>query len=316
MKTPRIILAGGAGFAGRLLTSSFAKDGWEVVVLTRSPRTTDGPVRMVGWDGRQMGDWTRELEGAQAVVNLSGRSVNCRYNENNRRQILDSRVLSTKVLGEAIRGCARPPTIWLNAGTATIYKHSFDRTMDENGEIAATAEAKDEFSVEVAQAWEAAFATAATPETRHVTMRMAMILGAAEGGVYRVLRRLVRLGSGGSMAGGKQFVAWIHEQDFCRAVRWLVDREGFSGPVNMVSPNPVTNREMMRTLRREIGAPFGLPATGRMLEIGAFFLRTETELMIKSRRAVPARLLEAGFEFKFPRLADAVREIEGRVRAS
>jgi uncharacterized protein (TIGR01777 family) len=314
MKNLRIILAGGAGFAGKLLTAAFAADGWEVVVLTRAPQPLEGTARVVGWDGENPGEWTRELEGARAVVNLSGRSVNCRYNAKNRRLILDSRVLSTRVLGEAIRDCARPPEVWLNAGTATIYKHSFDQTMDEGGEIAATADAKDEFSVEVAQAWESAFAAANTTATRHVTMRMAMIFGAAKGGVYRVLRRLVRLGLGGSMLGGRQSVAWIHEADFCRAVQWLVAQEEFSGAVNMVSPTPVTNREMMRILRRELGAPIGLPAARWMLEIGAFMLRTETELIIKSRKAVPARLLQAGFEFRFPTLAEAAREIEGRVR--
>jgi uncharacterized protein len=315
MNVERIILAGGSGFAGRLLARAFARDGYEVVVLARTPRTLANVARVAVWDGRSLGAWAGELEGARAVINLSGRSVNCRYNQKNRKLILDSRVESTKVLGEAIRQCAQPPRVWLNAATATIYKHSFEKALDEGGEIGGTRDAKDEFSVEVAQAWEAAFDSAPTPGTRHVKLRMAMIFGTGEGGVFRVLRRLARWGLGGSMGGGQQYVAWIHEADYCRAVQWLVQREDFSGAVNLVAPNPLTNREMMRTLRGAFGAPFGLPATRWMLEIGAFFLRTETELMIKSRRVVPARLLREGFEFRYPRMEEAAREIEGRVAA-
>jgi uncharacterized protein (TIGR01777 family) len=315
MKTERIILAGGGGFAGRLLARTFAGEGYEVVVLSRTRKTLPNAARTTLWDGRSLGRWAEELEGARAVINLSGRSVNCRYNRKNRKLILDSRVESTRVLGEAIRQCARPPAVWLNAGTATIYKHSFERELDEMGEIGGTRDAKDEFSVEVAQAWEAAFDGAQTPGTRHVTMRMAMIFGAEEGGVFRVLRRLARLGLGGSMGGGRQYVSWIHEADFCRTVQWLVNHDEFSGAVNLVAPNPLTNREMMRAFRATMGAPLGLPATRWMLEIGAFLLRTETELMIKSRRVVPARLLKAGFDFRYPRLEEALREIEARVAA-
>jgi uncharacterized protein (TIGR01777 family) len=240
--------------------------------------------------------------------------VNCRYNERNRREILESRVDSTRVLGEAIARCNTPPPVWLNASTATIYKHTVDRQMDEaTGEIGATPEAKDAFSIEVARAWEETLDKASTPATRKVAMRTSMVLAASKGGAYRVLRGLTRWRLGGAVAGGHQFISWIHETDLCNAVEWLIERDDFSGPVNLASPNPIPHGEMMRIIRRECGVPFGLPATRRMLEVATFVHRTEAELIIKSRRVVPGRLLAAGFQFRFPRMEDAVREIEGRL---
>ena len=310
----RIIIAGGSGFLGRLLAEKLVAQNYDVVVLTRTPSGNAGPTKQVRWDGRTPGDWARELDGALAVINLTGRSVDCRYHARNRREILESRVHSTHVLGEAIARCNPPPRVWLNSSTATIYKHTFAPAWDESGEIGATPEAKDAFSVEVARAWEQAFNEAYTPATRKVALRTAMVLSAAKGSVFPVLRRLVRFGLGGKMANGKQFVSWIHEEDFFRAVLWLIQRDEFSGTVNVAAPNPIPNREMMRIFRGVCGVPFGLPATLWMLEVGAFFLRTETELIIKSRRVVPGRLLAAGCQFQFPKMEDAVREIEGRVR--
>jgi len=305
----RIVLAGGSGVLGGLLARALAAKGHDIVVLTRSPQG-GGAARKVAWDARTLGPWRRELEGAAAVINLTGRSVNCRYNAANRRLILESRVLSTRVLGEAIAGCAEPPPTWLNASTATIYKHSYDRLMDETGEIAADKDAKDEFSVEVAQAWEQALAAAPTPATRKIPLRMSMVFGTEPGSVFPVLRRLARLGLGGGMAGGRQFVSWIHQEDFCRSVDWILEHSELRGPVNVVAPNPLTNREMMAVFRKVCGRPFGLPAAGWMLEIGAFVMRTETELMIKSRRVVPGKLLAAGFAFHFPTFQSALEEIE------
>ena len=310
----RVVLAGGSGFIGRLLGKSFVAGNYEVVVLTRSPRAGEVGSRQVRWDGRTLEDWAGELEGADALINLAGRSVNCRYNARNRREILESRVQSTQVLGEAIANCREPPQVWLNASTATIYKHTFDREMDEaTGEIGATPEAKDAFSIEVARAWEETFNEAPTPATRKVALRTAMVFSADEGGVYRTLRGLTRWGLGGTIAGGHQFISWVHEVDFCRVVEWLLDRDDLNGPVNVASPNPIPQREMMRIIRRECGVPFGLPATRWMLEVGAFVHRTEAELIIKSRRVVPTRLLAAGFEFRLPRMEDAVQELEGRL---
>ncbi len=313
MKTQRIILAGGSGYLGGLLTASLAKQGYEIVVLTRSPNPARTGARDVLWDARTLGPWAKELDGAAAVINLTGRSVNCRYHETNRRLILESRVLSTKVIGEAISQCAEPPPVWLNSSTATIYKHSFDREMDESGEIAGDKDARDEFSVEVAQAWEGALNDAPTPATRKIALRTSMVFGPKPGTVLRVLRRLARLGLGGSMASGRQYVSWIHEEDFCRAMDWLLSHENLAGGFNICSPNPVTNRDMMAAFRRAVGAPFGLPAAEWMLEVGAFFLRTETELMIKSRRVVPGRLLASGFRFNFPHLNEALAELEKRL---
>jgi uncharacterized protein (TIGR01777 family) len=203
----------------------------------------------------------------------------------------------------------KPPAVWLNSSTATIYKHSLDRAMDERGEIGATREAKDAFSVEVAREWERAFESALTPATRKVALRTAMVLGTQAGGVLHVLRRLARFGLGGHMGNGDQYVSWIQEEDFCRAIEWLIRNEDFCGPVNLAAPNPIPNRELMRTLRTACGKSFGLPAMRWMLEIGAFFMRTETELIIKSRRVVPGRLLASGFEFRFPTLKEALDDL-------
>lgn len=314
MKTSgRIILAGGSGFLGKLLAHRFSSRGHQVIVFTRGNGTDGGPIRRVNWDARTVGRWAGLLEGALAVINLAGRSVDCRYTAKNRRLILDSRLDPTRVLGEAMGECSQPPHVWLNSSTATIYRHTYGPAWDETGEIGGTPEAKDEFSVEVAPLWEAAFAEANTPSTRKIALRTAMVLGHGRNSVFPVLRRLVRLGLGGQMAGGRQFVSWIHEEDFCRAIGWLVERDGFSGAVNLAAPNPLTNREMMRALRRAVGVPFGLPASRWMLEAGAFILRTETELIIKSRRVTPGRLADSGFQFRFPTFDTAVANLVHRV---
>jgi hypothetical protein len=305
----RIILAGGSGFLGQALAEHFLKNKWEVVILTRSPRERADVAREVQWDGCQVGSWQRELEGAAAVINLTGKSVNCRYTARNRKEILESRVLSTRVIGEAIGRCANPPPVWLNAGTATVYKHTFGPAWDETGEMDPVAEAKDAFSVEVAKAWEAALDAAQTPRTRKVAMRMAMVFGRGRNSVFPVLRRLARFGLGGKMGSGKQFVSWIHVADYCRVVEWLLRHDELAGPVNVTAPGPVPNAEMMRILRKACGVPFGLPATEWMLEVGAFFLRTETELLIKSRRVIPGRLLKSGFGFQFPTIEGAFGDL-------
>lgn len=241
-----------------------------------------------------------ELEGADLLINLAGHSVNCRYHARNRRRIMESRVEPTAALGEAIRSCRVPPRVWLNASTATIYRHTFGPAWDEAGEIGATPEAKDAFSVEVAQAWEAAFAAAPVPRTRQVALRMAMVLGQGPNSVFPVLHRLVRFGLGGRMGDGLQYVSWIHERDLCRAIDFILDHDELTGVVNLAAPAPLPNHEFMRELRSACGRTFGLPAERWMLELGAIFLRTETELILKSRRVVPGRLAKAGFRFEYP----------------
>jgi uncharacterized protein len=312
MNSQRVILAGGTGFLGNLLARRFTKRGDEVIVLTRSPRSRTDGVREILWDGQTLGEWAKVIDGAQTLVNLSGRSVNCRYHARHQEEILNSRVRSTRVLGEAMMRCVRPPSVWLNCSTATIYRHSLDRPMDEAGAIEATTEAKDAFSVDVALAWEHALEEAPVTSTRKVALRLAMVFGRGRNSVFPVLRRLARSGLGGKMGSGKQFVSWIHEEDFCRVIEWLISRNDMTGAVNVAAPNPVSNQEMMRIVRQVCGIPLGLPAPLWMLEAGAWFLRTETELIIKSRRVVPGRLLAAGFEFTFSRLEDAVVEIEKR----
>jgi hypothetical protein len=223
--------------------------------------------------------------------------------------MMDSRVRSTRVLGGAIARCANPPRVWLNSSTATIYRHTFGPAWDENGEIGATPEAKDDFSIDVATAWERELFRQVCPATRTVALRSAMVLGHGTNSVFPVLRRLVRLGLGGRMASGRQFVSWIHQTDFCRAVEWLIAHDGLSGVVNVAAPNPLRNREMIATLRKVCRMPAGLPAPLWALELGAFFLRTETELIIKSRRVISSRLPASGFQFRFTDIEDAFRDL-------
>lgn len=311
---PRLVIAGGSGFLGSVLAQHFYRCGWEVTVLTRRPGPSTELVRDILWDGATLGEWAQEFEGARALINLAGVSVNCRYHARNRKQILDSRVHSTKILGEALSRCDNPPEVWLNSSTATIYRHTYGAAWDELGAIGSCAAAKDAFSVEVAQAWEQTFNTANTPRTRKVNLRTAMVLGTGGNSVLPTLRRLVRLGLGGSLAGGRQYVSWIHEGDFCRAIEWLIENRESTGTFNLASPHPLTNTEMMRTLRLLCHAPVGLPATLWMLELGAFLLRTETELVIKSRRVVPQRLLQGGFTFMHPCFGPAYEDLLGRLQ--
>jgi uncharacterized protein (TIGR01777 family) len=298
----RVVIPGGSWQVGTLLARAFHADGHDVVVLSRRP--TPRPWRVVLWDGTTAGNWQAEIDGCDVVINLAGRSVNCRYNEANRRAILDSRVLSTRVVGEAVARAARPPGLWLQASTATIYAHRYDAPNDERTGILGGQEpgAPDSwrFSIDVARAWEAAFAGVALRQTRKVLLRSALTLSPDPGGIFDTLLGLVRRGLGGRAGDGRQFVSWIHYEDFIAAVEWLIERDEVEGVVNVASPAPLPNAAFMRILRAAAGVPFGLPATPWMLEIGALFMRTETELILKSRRVVPARLLEHGFTFRFP----------------
>jgi len=305
----RVVIAGGSGFIGQILSAHLAARGDDVVVLTRRPESRNG-AREEFWDGRSLGPWTERLDGATALINLAGRSVNCRYHDRNRRQMIESRVVSTQVLGEAIARCKAPPRVWLNASTATIYLHTEGAPHDEvTGKIGATPEAKDAFSIQVAVEWERAFEAARTPRTRKIALRSAMVLGNGGNSVLPALRRLVRLGLGGTMGHGRQFISWIHEEDFCRTIDWLLEHEELHGIVNIAAPNPLPNAEAMRILRETEGVPFGLPATRWMLEVGAVMLRTETELILKSRRVVPGRLLASGFQVRFPDFRRAVEDL-------
>lgn len=312
----RIVIPGGSGQIGTLLARRFQQDGHQVVILSRKP----GPAncRVVAWDGETLGPWTAELECADVVINLAGRSVNCRYHAKNRRLIMESRVDSTRVVGEAVARAKWPPRVWLQAGTATIYSHRYDAPNDEASGILGGTEpnAPDtwQFSIDVAKAWEQAANEAVVPRTRKVILRSAMTMSPDPGGVFDVLLTLARRGVGGRSGDGRQFVSWIHDEDFIRAIYWLIDRDDLAGTVNLAAPNPVPNAEFMRKLREAWGIRFGLPATAWMLEFGAFFLRTETELILKSRRVEPRRLLESGFEFRFPLWREAAADLCRRWR--
>lgn len=282
-----------------------------MVLLARHPAPS--PWRVVQWDGRTAGAWTREIDGADVVINLAGRSVNCRYSERNRREIVESRVDSVRAVAAAIAAADRPPHTWLQASTATIYAHRFDAPNDEHAGILGGSEpdAPDtwRFSIGVARRWEAALDEAHTPATRKVTLRSAMTMSADRGGIFDVMLTLVKRGLGGSAGGGRQYVSWIHHEDFSRAIEFLIARRDIDGAVNIASPNPLPYNDFMREIRQAAGVRIGLPATKWMLEIGAIFLRTETELVLKSRRVVPARLLEAGFTFRHPEWPEAARNL-------
>jgi len=299
-----IVIAGGNGFLGRAVARFMHDRGWDVIVLSRRPETIIDGATVIAWDGRSFGEWSHAIDGADVVLNLAGRSVNCRYNAKNRDEIERSRVESTTVLGRAIAQAKMPPKVWLNSATATIYRHAEDRPQDEfTGEIGSG------FSVNVALAWEKSFFDAVTPGVRKIALRSAMVMGRGAGGPFNVFRNLVRLRLGGRMGSGRQYVSWVHVEDFCRAIEFLIERDDLDGRINIASPNPLPNVEFMRELRRAAHVRIGLPAFKWMLEIGAIFLRTETELPLKSRFVVPTRLLNSGFVFRHPDWRDAAAEL-------
>ncbi|BDI22620.1 epimerase [Herbiconiux sp. L3-i23] len=311
----RIVLAGASGFIGTAVAEAFRAEGDEVLLVGRS-----GPD--VAWGDAD--SLVRAVDGADLVVNFAGKSVDCRYNEANRREILRSRVETTTELATAIARAENPPPLWINSSTATIYRHADDRPMTET-----TGELGEGFSVGIARAWEEAFFTPPLPVTRRVSLRMAIVLG--DGSALVPLLRLARSGLGGAQldgrwpataerlrAGtyhrfrtrwGRQRFSWVHIDDVVGAIRFVRDDPRISGPVNVVSPNPSDNRTMMATLRRVLGVPFGIPLPRFVLELGSMLIRTETELVLKSRWVLPETLTEAGYRFEHPDLEDAFRDI-------
>ncbi|HEY3055132.1 MAG TPA: TIGR01777 family oxidoreductase [Thermoanaerobaculia bacterium] len=303
----KIVIPGGSGHLGTLLARHFGAGGHKVVVVSRH-ETNTLPWRRVGWE-----DLQKEIEGADVVINLAGRNVNCRYTPVNRREIMMSRVESTRAVGEAIANVANPPHVWLQASTATIYAHRFDDDNDEHtGRIGGgepDAPRSWDFSIEVARAWETAVDESKTPRTRKVKLRSAIVMSTGRGGPFDILRRLVRFGLGGRQGDGRQYISWIHARDFLRAIEWLIEHRYTDGVVNVAAPNPVPNEEFMRELRHACGTRIGLPASRWMLTLGAVLFRTETELVLKSRRVVPSCLLETGFRFEFPLWRAAARDL-------
>lgn len=314
----RIVIPGGSGQVGDVLARHFYQQGHQVTVLSRNPESA--PWQTLLWNGRDLGTWTAAIDGADVMINLTGRNVNCRYTEANRKEIMDSRILSTRVIGLAIAQAAEPPALWMNASTATIHRHSLDRAMDEStGELGGNEpDAPDtwRFSIDVAKRWEEEFFSAATPATRKIVLRSAMTMSADVGGIFDTLLKLVRAGLGGKAASGKQFISWIHENDFVRATDFLIEHKELNGCINICSPYPLPNKDFMHILRKAWGTSIGLSASEWMLALGAIFMRTETELILKSRHVVPQRLLEAGFTFNFADWAKASDDLVKRWRTN
>ena len=312
----KIVIPGGSGQVGHILARYFHARGHAVTVFSRNPRPA--PWRVVGWDGRTAGDWVADLERSDVCINLAARSVDCRYTAANRHAIVDSRIESTRLLNEVMASLGHAPRLWVNASTATIYRHALDRAMSEaDGELGGNEPGAPDtwnFSIDVAKGWEEAFFSTPTPRTRKVAIRSAMTFSPDRGGVFDVFLSLVRHGLGGRQGPGTQYVSWIHEADFARAIELLIACEGIDGVVNLASPNPLPNSDFMRALRDAWGIRAGLPTARWMIEIGTWLMRTESELVIKSRRVVPGRLLDAGFRFLFAEWPGAARDLVARWR--
>lgn len=309
-----IVIAGGSGQLGTMLATHFQRQGHTICVLAR--QVHDRPWPVVEWDARTRGAWYDTIDGADVVINLAGRSVNCRYTEDNQQEIMRSRVDSTRILGEAIAAASSPPRTWLQASTATIYAHSYTTQHDEYSGVIGGNEPDVprswDFSVKVASTWECTLDEAPTPHTRKVAMRSTIILSPDEGGIFDVMMGLVGKGLGGTNGNGKQMVSWMHDVDFVRAVDFLIAHEELSGPVNLASPEPVPNAHFMKIMRDAAAVPIGLPAMAWMIKIGAVFMGTEPELVLKSRNVVPKKLLDAGFTFEFPIWHDAAKDLVTR----
>ena len=315
----KIVIPGGTGQVGTVLARAFHKDGHDVIVLGRhSPQPA--PWRVERWNLTDVSAWSDKLDAADVVINLAGRSVNCRYTPQNRKEIIESRTDSVRAIGHAISRVKRPPRIWLQASTATIYAHTLGTPNNEFSGVIGGAEPNVpdtwRFSIDVATSWERALDETHAPATRKVKLRSAMVMSPDHGGIFDTLLTLVRRGLGGTSGDGGQYVSWIHEADFVRAIYYLIEHNDMDGNVNLSSPNPLPNRDFMAVLRQAWGTNIGLPATRWMLEIGAVFLRTETELILKSRRVVPGRLLQQGFSFAYADWPAAARELCERWKAA
>jgi NAD dependent epimerase/dehydratase family enzyme len=355
MKNKKIIIAGGTGFIGQELVNYFGKDN-EIVILGRQSGDTHKnsynqklltaakgyQLRYVKWNGKDLEEnWSRELDGADLVINLAGKSVNCRYHKKQKQEIFDSRTHATKAIGEAIRKAKQPPALWINAASTTIYRHSMDKPNDEftgiisdrkkdnmpynfidhlrykkNRLIARLFHGKNsiayksldlDFSVQVCKLWEKTFFEQPTPGTRKIALRTAITLG--KGGVITPYLNLCKSGLGGKHGNGRQMFSWVHAEDVARMIEWLYENKKAEGIYNCVAPNVVSNYSFMKILRDITGHTIGLPAPAWMLEAGAFLIGTETELMLKSRWVIPARAMQEGFVFKYQLVNNALKQI-------
>lgn len=303
MRSRKIVIAGGTGFLGSLLSDHFSSLGFEVIILSRRNELNTNQKRFVKWDAESLGYWVGELESAELLINLTGRSVDCRYNSQNKEAIYDSRINSTHILGIACLSLKNPPKVWINAGSATIYRHSEDRAMDED-----TGDFGDGFSVDVCKKWEAMFYSFNLPSTRMIALRIGIVLG-KNGGALKPLQKLTSLGLGGIQGSGEQYFSWIHEKDFVAVVEMIHAHDSIAGTFNVTSPNPIQNKELMKHLRRNVRVRIGIPSPCWLLKIGAWLIGTETELLLKSRWVVPKRLLSLGLTFQFPTIGIALEDL-------
>lgn len=299
----KIVIAGGKGFLGNCLSNFFIAKGYLVYILSRKNHLDSPNLFHYKWDGSKLNSWSAILENADALINLTGKSVDCRYNEDNKQLIYDSRLNATNVLGSAVSQCKNPPKVWINAASATIYRHSLDRPMDEeNGEIGIG------FSVDVCKKWEKAFNDQFVPNTRKIIFRTSIVLG-KNGGALQPLKYLAKFGLGGKQGSGKQYFSWIHEKDFVNIVDYTINNPSISGVYNVTAPYPLKNYELMTHLRKSLKIPFGLPMPGWFLKIGAYIINTETELILKSRYVIPEKLLKEKYNFLFPKIQDAFKDL-------
>ncbi len=299
----KMVISAGTGFLGEVLTEYFKDKAESIIILTRGKNQKKGNIHYIHWDAKTLGDWKNEVNNAEVLINMTGKSVDCRYTKKNKDLILNSRVASTNVLGEAIRSCIHPPKIWLNSSTATIYRHSLDKEMDEiTGEIGTG------FSVHVATSWEKSFFSQQTPKTRKAALRTSIVLG-KNGGALQPILKLTKMGFGGKQGSGNQKLSWIHELDFARSIDFIIRNTNLDGVINIVSPKPSTNLLFMKTLRKVLKTPLGIPLPKPLLEFGAIIIKTETELVLKSRNVVPRKLKENGFKFSFPNLQTALKNL-------
>lgn len=302
MKSNKLIIAAGTGFLGKALIEHFKDKFEEIVILTRGKSKTSNSIKYINWDAKTFSGWERELENADVLINLTGKSVDCRYTEKNKKEIYNSRIDSTIILNQVVLQCKNPPKHWLNSSTSTIYRFSLDKQMDEiNGEIG------DDFSMNIAKSWEKVFFETQTPSTLKTALRTSIVLG-KNGGAFIPLKTLTKLGFGGKQGNGNQFISWIHEEDFANAIEFIIQKE-ITGLINIVSPQPIPNSDFMMKLRKAVRIPFGIPMNSFLLEIGSFFIRTETELVLKSRNVIPKKLMDNGFQFEFSNFEKALKNL-------
>lgn len=299
----KLIIAGGTGFLGNVLVEYFKKNVEKIIILTRSRKKDFENINFLLWDGKSQGDWAKAIEGADVLINMTGKSVDCRYTPENKVLILSSRIDSTKILGEAIAQCKKPPRVWLNSSTATIYRHSLNKQMGEdNGELG------EGFSVGIARAWEKQFFSHKLSNTRQVALRTSIVFG-KEGGAFIPIKRLSQIGMGGKQGQGNQKVSFIHEIDFARSIDFIINEPTLKGSVNIASPKPTTNEILMKTLREKLNMPIGIPLGKKLLTFGAKLINTETELILKSRNVIPTKLNQQGFKFKYDTLEKTIENL-------